>query len=229
MKHKISQLMAKRYAGRQFQLPDYNPGADFKWIEQQSGLPWLRLDLSVPTDIILQEISNIEHLLCSHRDSEYNEHMGWKSFCIHGKSYDATREDEYYNNTQPHVWTIESQRWMPKTVEYFSKVWPGSKFFRVRVMLLEPGGYVAMHADSTVSQLTAINIAITQPDGCQFIMERQGTVPFLSGTAFWLDLSNRHTVFNNSLEPRWHIIVHQEFDKNFQNIAVNSYKRLYNI
>jgi hypothetical protein len=229
MKHQISQLMAKKYAGQPLQLPIYNPTADFEWIKKHSGLPWLQLDLDVPTETILQEIPNIEHLLCNHRDSEYNEHQGWKSFCIHGKSYDATREDSYYNDDRPHGWTTQAKTLMPNTVKYFSTSWPGSKFSRLRVMLLDPGGYVSMHTDTKISQLTAINIAVTQPDGCQFVMERQGTVPFSPGTAFWLDLSNNHAVFNNSKQARWHIIVHQQFDENFQNIVVNSYKKLYNI
>ena len=59
-------------------------------------------------------------------------------------------------------------------------------------------------------------------------MANHGTVPFLPRQAFWLDLSNYHTVINNSDRPRWHVIVHQSFDNNFQNMVVNSYKQLYN-
>jgi hypothetical protein len=59
-------------------------------------------------------------------------------------------------------------------------------------------------------------------------MAKHGTVPFAPGQALWLDISNQHTVINNSDQSRWHIIVHQSFDNNFQNMVVNSYKKMYN-
>ena len=220
--------MLNRYINHKFELPEYNPTADFDWIKTKSGLPWLKLEIDIPYQAILAEISNIQSLLQEHRE-EYGEHQGWKSFCIHGKSYDATREDSYYNDSRPCIWTPEATKLMPNTVDYFSTQWPSVSFNRVRVMLLEPGGYVSIHRDTDHAELTAINIAITQPADCNFVMEKHGTVPFEPGSAFWLDISNRHTVFNDSSEHRWHIIIHQDFDNiEFQNMVVNSYKKLYN-
>ena len=228
MKHKISQLMFNKYRDCIPPLPDYNPTADCEWIRHESGLPWLQLDINVPHQEILKEIANVQSLLSLHRD-EYGEHLGWYSFCMHGKSYDATREDNYYNDTRPHTWTSEAVNLMPNTVKYFSKEWPGSNFSRVRVMLLEPGGYISVHKDYGQSKLVPINIAITQPKDCSFLMERHGIVPFTPGSAFLLDVSNNHTVFNDDIHPRWHIIAHQSFEQiKTQNIVVSSYKTLYN-
>ena len=228
MKQKISQLIVNKYLDYQYQLPEYNPTADFDWIQKQSGLPWLPLAVIVPYTAILTEIKNIESLMSAHRE-EYNEHRGWKGFCIHGKSYNSTKEDSHYCDDRPYIWTPEAEALMPVTVDYFKTQWPGSQYRRVRVMLLEPGGYITVHRDSDRPGLTAINIAITQPSGCNFVMEKKGTVPFQTGSAFWLDISNNHTVFNNSDQKRWHIIVHQSIeDQNFQNEVVNSYKKLYN-
>jgi len=228
MKHQLSQMMFRRYQDIQPVLPPYNPEANFEWIRTQSGLPWLQLDLAIPYETILDEICNIQSLLIAHRDN-YGEHEGWRSFCLHGKSYDSTRESDYYNDDRPYVWTPEAQDLMPKTVNYFSKHWPATQFQRVRVMLLEPGGYITVHSDSVRPGLSPINIAITQPQDCNFLMERHGIVPFSAGQAFWLDVSNRHAVFNNSTKPRWHIIVHQNLDNiEFQKLVVKSYKRLYN-
>ena len=228
MKQQISQLMFKKYIDAEYQLPDHNPDADFDWIKHQSGLPWLRLNIDVPHQLILNEILAIESLLVSHRDS-YGEHRGWKSFCIHGKSFDATREEHFYNDDRPYIWTPEARQYMPHTVNYFCTQWPQTNFARLRVMLLEPGGHVSIHSDSDRSMLTAINIAITQPVGCNFVMEKHGSVPFRPGSAFWLDISNNHTVFNRSDQPRWHLIVHQSFDNiEFKDLVVNSYQTLYN-
>jgi hypothetical protein len=227
MKKKLSQLMFEKYRNTSIVLPAYNATADFNWIRTQSSLPWLQLDIKIPVDIILNEILSIESLLVAHRD-EYAEHQGWKSFCIHGKSYDATKEESYYNDNRPYIWTPEAIHHLPKTVEYFQQ-WPSSDFRRIRIMLLEPGGYIAIHQDSDQSCFSAINIAITQPTDCSFVMEHHGTVPFKPGTAFWMNLSNSHVVFNNGNQKRWHIIVHQSFsDPTFQKIVANSYKTMYN-
>ena len=228
MKQQISRLMLKKYIDTKFVFPEYNPTADFEWIRTQSGLPWLLLETEVPLTIIEEELTNIKHLLVNHRD-DYAEHNGWKSFCIHGKSYDATREKEHYNDDRPFVWTDEAQTLMPRTTNFFKNTWPATEYDRLRVMLLEPGGYIAVHSDYDQQRLWAINIAITQPKDCYFLMEKHGVIPFEAGHAYWLDVSNRHTVFNYSSVPRWHIIVHQRFDNTeFQNLVVNSYKRMYN-
>jgi len=228
MKHQISQLLFKRFQHSQLVLPAYNDSADFEWIRTQSGLPWLQLTIDIPYQTILKEIPNIQALLTTHRE-EYGEHLGWQSFCLHGKSYDSTREDTYYNDARPYIWTEEAQQCMPNTVNYFSKHWPGTQYQRVRVMLLEPGGYIDIHSDYKQSELLPINIAITQPKDCYFLMEKYGIIPFESGKAYWLDISNKHIVFNNSDKPRWHIIIHQNLNnKEFQNLVVNSYKTMYN-
>jgi hypothetical protein len=228
MKQQISQLMLKKYIDAQLELPKYNPTADFEWIKTQSGLPWLPLTIEIPYDLIAEELNHIQHLLVNHRD-DYAEHDGWKSFCIHGKSYDATREKTHYNDHRPLAWTKEAETLLPQTTAFFKNTWPATVYDRVRVMLLEPGGYIAVHSDYNDPRLWPINIAITQPKDCHFVMEKHGIVPFEPGSANWLDISNRHTVFNSSSEPRWHIIVHQDFDNiEFQKLVVNSYKKMYN-
>ena len=117
---------------------------------------------------------------------------------------------------------------MPKTVEYFKNTWPNAGYRRLRVMELAPGGIISVHQDTTPPDaLRAVNIAITQPTGCEFIMEGYGLVPFTESSAYMLNISNRHTVINNSPEYRFHIIAHQEFDKEFDNVLVTSYNKTY--
>lgn len=220
--------MLKKYFNSYYQPPEYNAEADFEWIRTKSGMPWLRLAVTVPYQMMLDEIERVASMMVPHRQ-EYSEHHGWKSFCIHGKSFDATKEDQHYTDYRPYVWTDLALQYLPKTVEYFATQWPGSGYKRVRIMLLEPGGYISVHSDTEQAGLSPINIAITQPDDCFFVMEKHGIVPFQPGSAFWLDVSNRHTVINQSDQPRWHMIVHQSFDNvEFQNTVVNSYGLLYN-
>lgn len=226
IKKVISENLVKKYKGKSnYQVTI--PSTDYDWICYNSGLPWLELDIKIPVNIILKEIYNIQHLLVSHRD-EYNEHKGWKSFCIHGKSFDSTREDEHYNNSISHHFTKQAKELMPQTVDYFKNQFPAESFKRVRVMLLEPGGYITLHKDDEYNNLSAVNIAITQPDNCHFIMDRYGEIPFTAGKSFLLDIGNMHTVFNLSDQPRYHIIAHAKKNNKFKEIVVNSYNQLYN-
>lgn len=226
MKTQLSRKIFDRFLNKQLTLPEYNDHATADWIRQESRLPWLPLDIKIPTNTILREIQNVKHLLTVHRD-DYAEHSGWSSFCLHGKAYNATREDSYYDDSRPYIWTPEAEKLMPETVEFF-KHWPAAGFRRLRVMRLAPGGWIAIHRDTTVSNLQPINIAITQPKECAFVMEQHGKVPFETGKALLLDISNLHTIFNDSDQDRWHLIVHQQFNQDFDNLVVKSYKKLYN-
>jgi hypothetical protein len=198
------------------------------WILRQSGMPYMPLSVDIPTDQILLEIKKVEHLLVDHRE-DYEEHQGWTSFCIHGKSYDSTREDEYYNNNRPYIWTPEALSLMPKTVEFFKNNWFGNSFKRLRIMRLAPGGYIFLHRDGTDSHLGPVNIAITQPQGCEFVFEDHGVVPFSTGRAYILDISNRHCVMNNSAEYRYHIIAHHlTTTDEYNTMLVESYASMLN-
>jgi hypothetical protein len=224
----LSRRVLARFGSCKPLLPEYNASADFKWIQYQSRLPWLELSVQIPVDQIQAELTSVAPYLVDHRD-DYGEHCGWKSFCIHGKSYDSTREDQYYQDSRPYTWTVEAEKNMPDTVKFFREQWPGHGYGRIRLMCLEPGGYITLHSDYQNSALQPINISITQPDQCRFVMENHGVIPFVPGSTFWLDISNRHLVFNDSEHRRWHIIVHQNCDHPiFKKIVVKSYHDLYN-
>lgn len=228
IKYNISRMMLEKFQSVQYRPSGLIEHPLFDWIQCESKLPWLKLKLDIPIDIIEPEIQAIKHLMVPHRD-DYNEHQGWESFCIHGRGYNLTREDEHYTNAPDYHWTEEACAYMPNTVKYFQTQWAGSKFQRVRVMRLAPGGYISIHSDGPLDVLGPINIAITQPKDCFFVMEKFGIVPFEVGSAFWLNISTRHAVFNDSDQDRWHIIVHHQNDNiDFQNVVVKSYDMLYN-
>lgn len=220
---KINNLFVKRFKDYIYELPMPKEYMDFDLL-RVDNFPWLKLDLLVPVREIHNEILNVEHLLVNHRDIE-GEHVGWRSFSIYGKSYDTTTA---VNDTRPSVWTEQALEHMPFTVNYFKTVFPCKNYSRVRVMALGPGGYISLHNDTEDSKLAPVNISITQPEGCDFVMENAGVIPFEPGSAFWLDVSRRHTVYNNSNSVRYHLIVHQRtYTKAFKQLALKSYKNLY--
>ena len=55
------------------------------------------------------------------------------------------------------------------------------------------------------------NISLNNPTGCGFMMKGHGLIPFEDeGSAFLVDNSYEHCVWNNSDTPRIHMIIHYE-------------------
>ena len=166
--------------------------------------PCVALKLNVPVRDIESEINKVQKYLVPHRE---DSGLGWSSFCIHGQSYDRTREESHYRDVLPYDWTKEAQEHMPNTIKWLKSLGLSS-LKRVRVMCLEPLGFINLHRDQTVSELGPVNIAITHPAGCEFYLENHGVLSFVPGAAYMMNLVNHHAVVNRTLERRYHIIIH---------------------
>ena len=193
-----------------------------KAIKNDMKLPWLELDIKVPTQEILNEFQQVKDQIVKHRskDSLLNQtHKGWNSLTIHGISPSITTEQEGH-----HAWTSVADQ-CPNT-----KQWIEQNFIinqhtrRIRFMLLEPGGYIMPHKDRDIHKLKEINVAITNPKGCVFRMLERGDIPFEPGKAFILDIANRHMIHNDSDQPRLHIILHTDIS---DELIERSYENCY--
>lgn len=196
-------------------------------VERRSGLPWLALDLPVspPHERMLEEARRLRRAFVPHRAK--GGHRGWYSLCLHGISAAHTESHDQYGypspDSAPFVWT-DIARLCPVTTAYFREHFGYRFYHRVRFMLLEPGGYILPHVDSQQDRLSAINLALNNPVGCDFVMENHGTVPFAPGVANILSLSNRHIVWNRSTEDRIHMIIHGMRDEAFwSDVLLRSY------
>jgi len=202
-------------------LNQQRPSAE--WIIKHSGLPYLGLDLDVPIKDITDEWQSVKHLAVKHRDSDSlldYKNTGWYSLTLHGLSATITEA----RPNEEHTWT-EIAKHCPKTCQWFKDTFDEKNFRgRIRFMLLQPGGYILPHQDRERSKLQEINIAINNPDGCAFYMENKGIVPFHPGSAFMLDLSNKHWVVNSSKSERLHMIYHGSIS---DGIVEKSYENLY--
>lgn len=177
-----------------------------KWIKQSSRLPWLKLNLEVPADNMLAEAAAVYPLAVLHRNNDSFAHysnQGWKSLSLFGENATTTTHTE-----GPKSWT-EIAPLCPHTVEFVKKYWEINETTgRIRFMWLEPGGYILPHSDRTHPGFYETNVAISQPENCTFRFLDYGTVPFTPGSAFLVDISNKHFVANNSTQMRLHFIVH---------------------
>jgi len=175
-----------------------------KTVKNPEKIACEKIELGVPVEEVYEEINKIKKYLRPHRG---DSGLGWRAFCIHGQSYSRTKEESYYNDFLGYKWTPEAIENMPITIKWLKSL--GYKNFkRVRVMCLEPKGFINLHKDQDHSELGAVNIAINNPSECKFYLQNHGVLEFKPGVAFKLDLVNYHTVINNSDVPRYHIIIH---------------------
>jgi len=204
----------------------------FDWVVNESKLPWLELDIEFPYAEMHEEAKAVKHLFVKHRDQDGSggyRHQGWRSLCIHGIDSDKTNHYGQYgytsNEETPYRWTEIAEK-CPITSKFFKETFPYREYFRLRFMLLEPGGFITPHVDTEVNKLSPINIALNHPKGCLMKMSgHKGYVPFSAGKAILLDVGNEHAYINKSEEDRYHIIVHGIKTKEYEKLVVRSYEK----
>lgn len=201
-------------------LNSQRPNAE--WITKKSCIPYLPLDINVPTKHIMEEWNNVKDMAVNHRDGDTLldfTNKGWCSLTLYGVSANLTTPSD-----KKHDWT-EIQDKCKITKQWFEDTFHKENFRgRIRFMLLEPGGHILPHKDRQSMGLNEVNIAINNPDKCSFHMENRGILPFKEGSVIMLDLSNRHWVVNNSNQPRLHMIYHGNVPNE---IIERSYENLY--
>lgn len=204
-----------------------NKAANVNWIIKDSGLSWLKMNIDFPYQEMHDEAVQVYDKFVIHRgDPEPNRK--WKSVCIHGLASHFTNDIHYYDfNREDYEWHwTEVADLCPITTDFLkNQIQIYKQYYRVRFMLLEPGGYIFPHVDSDKNQLLIINYALNQPNDCHFIIEDKGIIPYTTGSAFFIDLANKHCIFNDSDEQRIHLIIHaHEFNTDyFDPILLESY------
>lgn len=242
----IEKVDARNYVDQFFKkntrLPEYvyQPIPDdkktvtskFFWIMTESRTPYLKLDLPGPWPEILEEVKKLDSWFVPHRGVDSR---GWSSLCLHGISAKHTDSyhsyDEYKHLSQdevPYDWT-EIAELCPIATDYFKNEFKFKRYHRLRFMKLDSGGYINPHHDNTNFHLNAINISLNNPRNCNMVLEGVGMVPFEpQGGAMFLNTSYNHVVWNRSLEPRYHMIAHGEWDGIWGSTMVNNYEKRIN-
>lgn len=211
---------------KEFKYPHVPAGVDgFNWILDHSQSPWLALDIPMPCVEMLSEARALRSRFVEHRT---NDSKGWRSLCIHGLAPHMTENHTHYGLSQEQAnygWT-EIAEVAPVTAGFFRDRFPYTSYQRVRFMLIEPGGYILPHSDSTKNFLgLAINISLNNPQGCRLVTER-GTVPFSDqGSVIMFNNHYRHCVINDSDQDRYHVIVHGSWSHDFCQAVTSSYHR----
>lgn len=215
--------------------------------EQLSGLQNLRdgsalcRELKIPycevtlpewaPDVFLSEAEIARDLFVSH---PMGESKGWKGLCLHGLSAAQTLPHQRYgygSSEAPYRWTEASER-CPRTTSWLKSLLEQNfftEFYRVRYMWLQPSGYVHFHCDRSGSEsfLGPLNLALNMPKECHWLFRKWGPVPFRAGSAFMVDVSHEHGVWNNSVEDRIHLIVHGHYGPRIYEALSDAVMHLY--
>lgn len=174
----------------------------------------LKLDLDIDYKGMLEEAKRLKDRYVTHRVGDYR-HSGWKSIALHGLSesstdyYKAYGYDSSIKAARDSVWTqaaLES----PITLDFLQNHFPCNQFARVRFMLLEAGGHITTHTDSSKPILENINISLSNPDGCVWHWDHDNTTMDMPpGNAWAMNIHYPHSIVNNSNEDRYHLIIHR--------------------
>lgn len=184
-------------------------------------------------NLALQEASLAIDQFVAHRPGE--GHRGWKGLTLHGLSSEKTMCPEDYGiaaEKANYQWT-EVSRAFPSIREFFCGLYPSESYGRIRLMMIEPGGFILPHRDREKSHLGPLSIPLNTPKDCYFMVEGFGRLKLRPGNGYLIDISRRHCVWNRSNQPRFHIIAEARYGKRkmeFINLVVDSYpinNRLY--
>jgi len=186
----------------------------------ESDWPYSFIDFDQDFNKFLEEIKTIpDKYWISHRQNDTSsgyKHEGWSAAVLRGVDYTKTEyhsrygfntyEDANYNWTEVNDFT--------PTLTHFLKELKWNRFERVRIMRLAPQGFIMPHTDGNTRMFGPFNIAINNPDNCNFVMKKYGLVPHQKGRGIFLDVGNEHCIYNDSNDHRYHIIVHGHLNTN---------------
>lgn len=183
----------------------------FKWIRHHSQCGSMKLDVLTDVTEIKDELIKLSSLGIAHRSGNSE---GWRSITLYGYSSIMTSSSDYYINqglvtADTKLGWTDVAEFAPKTVAWIKQYSPITEYSRIRVMIVDPGGYIQPHIDHTAGQLLAANIhvAVVHPEGVEFALDNCGIIPWKEGDIRVVDIGRAHSVRNLSDQIRIHLII----------------------
>lgn len=174
---------------------------------------YIELDFDLDHEAMLNEAIALKKYYTYHRQGSY-DHEGWRSLILHGwhETQSGHWKDYGYKNIEQ---VVENLHWTdhanlcPKTMDFVKNHFPSRLLGRVRFMLLEAGGHIGLHTDSSVPLLENTNISLSNPVGCDWKWGDGETLFMHPGKAYVMNIHYPHSVVNRSEEDRYHLIIHR--------------------
>jgi hypothetical protein len=233
-------------------IPTFNSDEELvKWICNDSGWPYFPLIMpDAPWDAMYKEILSLESLFLTKDNNllvdednlnlpninksykKNNVTEGWKSVVFYSGEKPVKESIEvrlkfsggFDEIAEMVEWTSDLAEKCPEFNKYFEI----QKLKKIRIMWLDPQGFVGPHVDTKISDLSLpMNIALNNPDGCEYRVKDKGCAPFKKGNACLVNRSLPHAVWNRSNEIRIHVLVNYFHNKElFNNAVIKSLKEV---
>lgn len=165
---------------------------------------------------IINEVKSLDDFYVPHRS--YEGHRGWESICLYGISsvHIGAHEHLGYEEFDDRLGWTDASKLTPVLTSYLKSL-PYIQHNRIRIMKLKSGGFIVPHTDVLNKKATgALNLAILNPDKCDFYIDKFGILPFDEYFAIHPNIGLEHCVFNRGLTDRYHIIIHGKQDIQFE-------------
>lgn len=176
-----------------------------------SDAKFLDLEIPIPHEKMLAEAVLLKHRFTEHRGVE-DMHQGWKSLSLYGIDEDKHESWQDYGFKNA-VEAAEHFKWTraadecPTIVDWLKTQFPCQRFGRVRLMLLEAGGWIGPHTDTSHRILENINIPLSNPPECVWKWGDGELMRMEPGGVYAMNISYQHAIYNNSDQDRYHLIV----------------------
>lgn len=172
----------------------------------------LKLDIPILNyETMLKEATALKDRFTGHYDTD-PDNIGWKSLSLYGigETKHESWNDYGYANAEEaakdFIWTPAAYE-CPTIMNWLLTQFPSKRFGRVRLMLLEAGGQIGEHSDTTYKILENINIPLSNPNGCIWYWSEDDFLFMEPGGVYAMNISYPHKIINDSLEDRYHLIV----------------------
>ena len=162
---------------------------------------YIKLDIDFPADQFLGECLALKDKAKTFSFTRYQkfdkEEPGWTGLAL-AENEDVSFRSISYNHAP------KLSAWF-KECGFFNFSNPDKD--KIHVHFLEPGATIPIHRDYEDNNLSGINFAVTQPQGCKFLVDEYGEIPFEKpGDVFLVQIGKDHSVYNNSDDLRIHIL-----------------------
>jgi hypothetical protein len=170
----------------------------------KSGLTNLILNLTVPYQAMLDEVTPLLDRFVEHRSTDGR---GWKSLSLWGANSTTTTSDDS-SDVSGYGWTGVSNM-LPVAKHFFNTSFPCKPYRRIRYMLLEPNGFIIEHRDAKTNKLdSAVNFCLSHSDKIDSYLNDYN-ISWRPGEARLLNLTNKHYIIHNDqMLNRVHMIYH---------------------
>ena len=192
----------------------------YKKIIYEKDLNWLKLDLNFNDQVNKKEFKQF-----TENFEDQKGQIGWRGLSYRGIDLKKVRPfTEYGNNNEdevPYIWTEMSDK-CPNLKKELNFAFPDSKFYRVKVNKLLPGGMIFPHSDSRKLGLGLtehspytdpdpfkvkyITYALDWPNDVDFYVGKK-LLPLKTGDIFMINFGMMHEVYNLGLQDRISVII----------------------